>query len=82
MSELPEFNRGALEVLRQPLEDGVSRVSASYIYPADFCLVVAMNPCPCGYYGDVYRQCSSLDRKFWDRNVINERLEMHWKTNL
>jgi magnesium chelatase family protein len=61
LDELPEFNRDALEVLRQPLEDGVvsvSRVSASYIYPADFCLVAAMNPCPCGYYGDVYRQCS------------------------
>jgi len=61
LDELPEFARDALEVLRQPLEDGVvhvSRVSASYTYPADFCLVAAMNPCPCGYYGDVYRQCS------------------------
>jgi len=61
LDELPEFNRDALEVLRQPLEDGVvsvSRVSASYTYPAEFCLVAAMNPCPCGYYGDVYRLCS------------------------
>ena len=61
LDELPEFNRDALEVLRQPLEDGVvsvSRVSASYTYPADFCLIAAMNPCPCGYYGDVFRQCS------------------------
>jgi hypothetical protein len=48
-------------VLRQPLEDGVvhvARVHASYAYPADFCLVAAMNPCPCGYYGDVFRQCT------------------------
>src|SRR5437763_9269702 len=61
LDELPEFNRDALEVLRQPLEDGVvsvSRVSASYTYPADFTLVAAMNPCPCGYYGDVFRQCT------------------------
>ena len=61
LDELPEFNRDALEVLRQPLEDGVvnvSRVSASYTYPADFCLIAAMNPCPCGYYGDVFRQCT------------------------
>jgi magnesium chelatase family protein len=60
LDELPEFARDALEVLRQPLEDGVvsvSRVSASATYPAAFCLVAAMNPCPCGYYGDVYRQC-------------------------
>ena len=61
MVELPEFNRDALEVLRQPLEDGVvnvSRVQASYTYPADFCLIAAMNPCPCGYFGDVFRQCT------------------------
>ncbi len=48
-------------MLRQPLEDGVvnvSRVHASYTYPADFCLIAAMNPCPCGFYGDVYRQCT------------------------
>ncbi len=61
LDELPEFNRDALEVLRQPLEDGVvnvSRVQASYTYPADFCLIAAMNPCPCGYYGDVFRECT------------------------
>ena len=55
LSELPEFNRDALEVLRQPLEDGtvrVSRVAASYAYPAAFCLVAAMYPCPCSYWGE------------------------------
>ncbi len=61
LDELPEFARDALEVLRQPLEDGVvnvARVSASYTYPADFCLVAALNPCPCGYYGDLFRACT------------------------
>ncbi len=61
LDELPEFARDALEVLRQPLEDGVvhiARVSASYTYPANFTLVAAMNPCPCGYYGDTFRQCN------------------------
>ena len=61
LDELPEFARDALEVLRQPLEDGVvnvARVSASYTYPADFCLVAALNPCPCGYYGDLFRSCT------------------------
>ncbi|MDE2125173.1 MAG: YifB family Mg chelatase-like AAA ATPase [Armatimonadetes bacterium] len=60
LDELPEFGRDALEVLRQPLEDGVvsvARVSASYTFPASFTLIAAMNPCPCGYYGDAFRQC-------------------------
>ncbi len=85
ISELPEFNRDALEVLRQPLEDGVvsvSRVSASYIYPADFCLVAAMNPCPCGYYGDVYRQCSCNNtqvQKYQKRisGPLLDRIDLH-----
>jgi len=54
LDELPEFQRDALEAMRQPLEDGwvqVSRAQASYRYPARFMLVAAMNPCPCGYYG-------------------------------
>jgi magnesium chelatase family protein len=60
LDELPEFNRRTLEVLRQPLEDGfvtISRARTSTKFPADFMLVAALNPCPCGYRGDPRRQC-------------------------
>src|SRR5439155_262978 len=58
--ELPEFHRHVLEVLRQPLEDGVvtlSRAAARLSFPARFTLVAAMNPCPCGHLGDPVRPC-------------------------
>jgi len=61
MDEMPEFQRDALEALRQPLEDGVvtiSRVNASFTYPARLMLIGALNPCPCGYFGDRERPCS------------------------
>ena len=60
LDELPEFRRGALEVLRQPLEDGfvtLSRAATSLTYPARFMLAAAMNPCPCGYLGDASHPC-------------------------
>jgi len=61
LDELPEFGHSVLEVLRQPLEDKVvtiSRAKGSVTFPANFMLIGAMNPCPCGYYGDSLRPCT------------------------
>ncbi len=61
LDELPEFGHSLLEVLRQPLEDkvvAISRAQGRVTFPANFMLVGAMNPCPCGYYGDAFRQCT------------------------
>ncbi|MFH1382590.1 MAG: YifB family Mg chelatase-like AAA ATPase, partial [Chloroflexota bacterium] len=61
LDELPEFGHPLLEVLRQPLEDKVvtiSRAQGRVTFPANFMLVGAMNPCPCGYYGDPFKQCT------------------------
>jgi magnesium chelatase family protein len=60
LDELPEFPRNVLEVLRQPLEDGmvtISRAAMSLSFPARFMLAAAMNPCPCGYFNDKSREC-------------------------
>ncbi len=61
LDEFPEFSRNALEVLRQPLEDGIvtiSRARASLTFPARFMLIASQNPCPCGHYGDPKKDCT------------------------
>ena len=61
LDELPEFSRSTLEIMRQPLEDGVvtiSRVNATLTYPCNIMLIASMNPCKCGYLGDTRRQCT------------------------
>ncbi len=85
LDELPEFPRSVLEVLRQPLEDGVvhiARVNASLTYPADFILIAAMNPCPCGYLTDNDKECtcSSGDIHRYTRKIsgpLLDRIDLH-----
>ncbi|MBP9733184.1 MAG: YifB family Mg chelatase-like AAA ATPase, partial [Candidatus Omnitrophica bacterium] len=85
LDELPEFKRDALEVLRQPLEDGrmvVSRASTSLTFPAQFMLVAAMNPCPCGYFTDDQHACycTPIQIKNYMGKVsgpLMDRIDMH-----
>jgi magnesium chelatase family protein len=85
LDEILEFKRHVLEGLRQPLEDGVvtvTRASASIRYPARFMLVAAMNPCPCGYYGDRTRECRCTPhqvRRYRARlsGPLLDRLDIH-----
>jgi magnesium chelatase family protein len=63
LDELPEFSKHALEVLRQPLEDGrvsIARTAAAVTYPCRFMLLAAMNPCPCGYFADPTKNCTCM----------------------
>lgn len=66
LDELPEFSRTALEVLRQPIEDSlitISRSGQACTYPCSIMVIAAMNPCPCGYYGDATHKCTCSDNK-------------------
>ncbi len=85
LDELPEFARSTMEVLRQPIEDGVvtiSRVSGTVTYPCSVMLVAAMNPCPCGYFGHPTRKCTcrpdQVDR-YLNRvsGPLLDRLDLH-----
>ena len=85
LDELPEFRRSTLEVLRQPLEDGrvtISRAAGTVTFPARFMLVAAMNPCPCGYYGDLKRECrcgSVVIQRYRQRisGPLLDRIDLH-----
>ncbi|NLN60409.1 MAG: YifB family Mg chelatase-like AAA ATPase [Deltaproteobacteria bacterium] len=85
LDEFPEFKKNALESLRQPLEDGVvtiSRSSATATFPARFMLVAAMNPCPCGYYGDKLKgcRCSMTQIRQYQTKIsgpLMDRIDLH-----
>ncbi len=85
LDELPEFNRNTLEVLRGPLEDGnvtISRLYSKVTYPSNFMLIASMNPCPCGYYGSIEKECQcskvSIDR-YLNRisGPLLDRIDLH-----
>ncbi|MBO4311470.1 MAG: YifB family Mg chelatase-like AAA ATPase [Desulfovibrionaceae bacterium] len=85
LDELPEYPRGTLEVLRQPLETGevtVSRAAQTVVFPADCMLVAAMNPCPCGYLGDPGHACTCTPQQIQRyRSKISgpllDRIDLH-----
>ncbi len=85
LDELPEYRRDVLEVLRQPMEDGVvtvTRVGAQATYPAQFMLICSMNPCPCGNYGSRSAQCRCTPhqiRRYLNRisGPLLDRIDLH-----
>ncbi len=85
LDELPEFHRDVLEALREPLEEGrvvISRAAGTMSYPSRFMLVAAMNPCPCGFYGDPKRECRCSPNMILKyRNKISgpllDRIDIH-----
>lgn len=85
LDEFPEFSRNIIESLRQPLENGlinIARANYNYNFPADFILVAAQNPCPCGFYGDIKNNCLCSMGKIYSykRRIsgpVNDRLDMN-----
>ncbi|HHV73576.1 MULTISPECIES: YifB family Mg chelatase-like AAA ATPase [unclassified Thermoanaerobacterium] len=89
LDEFPEFRRDAIEALRQPLEDEcvtISRVNATFTYPAKVILVVALNPCPCGYLGDDTHECRCTPneiRRYQNKisGPLLDRIDLHVEVN-
>ena len=87
LDELPEFQRSVLEMLREPLESGqihISRVSAQLSFPAQFQLIAAMNPCPCGYLGSQRCDCSAEKIARYQNKIsgpILDRIDLHIPVN-
>lgn len=89
LDEFPEYKKEAIEVLRQPLEDGtvtVSRVQSTMTYPCNFMLVAAMNPCKCGYYGDPNHECTCTEHQinqYLSRisGPVLDRIDLHIEIN-
>jgi magnesium chelatase family protein len=85
LDELPEFHRDVLEALREPLEESrvvISRASGTMTFPANFMLVAAMNPCPCGFYGDPKRECRcspNMIQRYRNRisGPLLDRIDIH-----
>jgi magnesium chelatase family protein len=85
LDELPEYRRSTLEVLRQPLEDGkvtISRAAGTYHFSSRFLLVCALNPCPCGFFGDPVRQCRCHPRQIESYRAkvsgpLLDRIDLH-----
>lgn len=85
LDELPEFNRNAMEILRQPMEEGIvtiSRVNGRLSYPCNMIVIAAMNPCPCGYYGHPTQACTCSDTKVAQylgrvSGPLLDRLDLH-----
>jgi len=78
LDEIAEFNRNTLETLRQPIENGevtVTRVKASLTFPCRFTLVAAMNPCPCGFYGDLRCRCSENEVRSYQQKLSGPLLD-------
>ena len=89
LDEFPEYKKDAVEVLRQPLEDGtvtVSRVQSSMTFPCNFMLIAAMNPCKCGYYGDPNHECRCSEyqiNQYLSRisGPVLDRIDLHIEIN-